>query len=270
MLYTGRGKGALWLSWCALACLVATLAWSAAPPAEAASPLRAGLPRLGLRALPTVDPTPSLPTGRQRLEHAGASLFVYPPLSAPDGRASVVMMLHGMCSDALATCDYCSRAGREGSFLLCPEGNGRCGDRPDWRGSGEDKARFLDGVMATVRATYGPHLRPAGNDILIGFSRGAFVARDVAYARPGRYRGLILIGAALKPDPKRLRASGIRRVVLAAGDYDCARPTMQLAAARLNAGGLESRYVSTGKIWHQLPADLERILRDAIEWVRGG
>ena len=62
----------------------------------------------------------------------------------------------------------------------------------------------------------------------------------------------------------------LRRVVLAAGDYDCARPTMQLAAARLNAGGLESRYVSTGKIWHQLPADLESILRDAIAWIRSG
>ena len=215
-----------------------------------------------------IDATPPLPVERQRLEHRQGSFHLYAPLAPAPAKASVVMMLHGMCSDALATCDFWSRAGREGSFLLCPEGNGRCGDYPDWRGSGEQKARFLDEVMAATRSWYGSHLAPPGDDILIGFSRGAFVARDVAYARPGRYRGLILIGAALKPDPERLRASGIRRVVFAAGEYDCARPTMQLAAALLDAAGLESRYVSTGKIYHQLPADLETILRDAIAWIR--
>jgi predicted esterase len=210
---------------------------------------------------------PPLPTPGQPKRHRGGRYFVYPPLEPTAARASLILMLHGMCSDALATCDFWSRAGREGSFLLCPEGNGRCGDRPDWQGTGEDKAYFLDGVIAAARAAYGPHLAAPGRDILIGFSRGAFVARDVAYARPGRYRGLILIGAALRPDPERLRASGIRRVVLAAGDYDGARPTMQLAAAELDAAGLTSLYVSTGKIWHQLPADLEQILRAAIRWI---
>lgn len=274
-----RSRRLLGLGSCLVgAIVVVASAWLTARPAAAAHRLHRGLPRPTAFLSLGVRPAPPLPTGRQLHQHAGGSFYLYPPWPRADSktprtvsdtpRASIVMMLHGMCSDALATCDYWNRAGREGSFLLCPVGNGRCGEWPDWRGSSEEKAQFLDGVLAATASSYGQHLAPPGGDILIGFSRGAFVARDVAYARPGRYRGLILIGAALKPDPQRLRASGIRRVVLAAGDYDCARPTMQLAAARLNAAGLPSRYVSTGKIWHQLPADLEAILRDAIAWIR--
>jgi predicted esterase len=103
---------------------------------------------------------------------------------------------------------------------------------------------------------------------LIGFSRGAFVARDIAYARPGRWKALIFIGASFIPDAARLKASGIRRVVMAAGDYDGARPTMQRAAALLHASGLPARYISLGPIAHALPRDLERILREALGWVR--
>lgn len=152
--------------------------------------------------------------------------------------------------------------------MVCPTGNGRCGQWADWAGSGETKARHLDQVLAELEEHYRPHLAEPGQDILIGFSRGSFVARDVAYARPGRYRGLIFIGAAFTPDADRLKASGIRRVVFAAGQYDCARPTMQLAAARMNAAGLPSRYVNLGPIYHQLPADLETILRAELAWIR--
>ena len=161
------------------------------------------------------------------------------------------MMLHGMCGEPLASCGYWSDAGRDGSWLLCPAGNVRCGDSWDWRGDGERKARHLDEVSRALQDRYGEHVS-LGDDILIGFSRGAFVARDVAYARPGRYRGLVLIGAALQPDPARFRRSGIKRVVLASGDHDGARPTMLKATARLQRGGVEARFVSTGPIWHQL------------------
>ena len=104
---------------------------------------------------------------------------------------------------------------------------------------------------------------------LVGFSRGAFVARDVIYARPGRYRGVVLIGAALAPDPQRFKDAGIERVVLASGELDGAYKTMRGAETKLRAAGIELRFVSLGKVYHTLPADTRKRMADAMRWVTG-
>lgn len=215
---------------------------------------------------------PPLPTARTLLHTAtGGRVFAYPPLpssAAPAAPAPVVMMLHGMCGDPRLACDFWSDAGREGSWLVCPAGNARCGDWDDWKGTPAEKAASLDQALEALDRAYPTAVVHAGRDVLIGFSRGAFVARDVAYERPGRYRALILIGASMTPDAARLKASGVRRVVMAAGDYDGARPTMQRAARALDAAGLPTRYVSLGPIPHTLPANLADHLRAALAWIR--
>lgn len=213
---------------------------------------------------------PALPAGREtRRTDAGTEIIIYPPSGGlADRRAPVVMMLHGMCGDPLSICEFWNQAGREGSFLVCPGGNVACGGARDWSGSGEVKAAAIDESLAVVDKAYGTFIDHSKGDILIGYSRGAFAARDVVYARPGRFRGLILLGALMRPDAARLKASGIRRVVFAAGEWDMARPAMQRAAAALSGAGLPSRYVSLGKIGHALPDNLETILRDALRWIR--
>lgn len=215
---------------------------------------------------------PALPTSREtRRTDAGTEIIIYPPTHADKAaapRAPVVMMLHGMCGDPLSICEFWNQAGREGSWLVCPGGNVACGGARDWSGSGEVKAAALDESLEVVDKAYGSFIDHSQGDILIGYSRGAFVARDVAYARPGRFRGLILLGALMRPDAARLKASGVRRVVFAAGEWDMARPAMQRSAAALSGAGLPSRYVSLGKIGHALPDHLEAILRDALRWIR--
>ena len=176
-------------------------------------------------------------------------------------------MLHGMCSDPVATCEIGRGAATAVGWFVCPTGNASCGDAADWAGSGETKAAFLDPSLAALDQAYGPFVARQGN-VLIGFSRGAFVARDVAYARPNRWVGLVLLGAATIPDANRLKANGIRRVVLGAGEYDGSRTTMIKAAAVLSRAGLPARFVSLGPIYHALPSDLDRILADALAWVR--
>ena len=262
-----------------------TILWSA----RAARPDHGGVPvassssgRAALRVAPTVGASSSATardsrrvalaaSGPERIAVASqpdASAQVWPARNA-EGAASLNVFLHGMCSQPEPSCAFWSDAGREGSFLVCPAGNGRCGDRPDWRGSGAEKASYLDRVVGAVRARYGDAIAASGDDVLIGFSRGAFVARDVIYERPGIFRGVVLIGAHLDPDPARFLAAGVRRVVMAAGEYDGARPAMQRAAVRMTGAGLPARYVSLGHIGHQLPADLARILAKEIRWVRG-
>lgn len=241
-------------------------------PARRVAPVIATMAALDAAATagrPVREEAAALPKERVDMQlSSGSKLHLYPPLS--EGPAPVVFMLHGMCNDPLATCAYWNRAGREAGWLACPAGNSVCGaaGAPNWTGEGEQKAAHLDRAASALRGTYGAHVAQPGDDILIGFSRGAFVARDVAYARAARYRGLILIGAAMVPDARRLKAAGIRRVVMACGDHDGARPTMVRATALMNAAGLETRFVSTGRIWHQLPPNLEEILREQLAWVR--
>jgi predicted esterase len=262
----------------AISLLLARARISPSPPDRPiAAPIVRAEPAMPL--YPAPSPAPELrspvfsyaPVQLER-ESDGADVIVYPPLRTSskktDRPPSLVVMLHGMCSEARATCDFWSSAGRDGSFLVCPNGNSRCADGdPNWEGSAESKAVSIDQTLAALDRAAG---FPVGgdSDVLIGFSRGAFVARDVIYARPGRWEAVIFLGAALTPDPDRLRAAGIRRVVMAAGEYDGARPTMQRAARKLEASGLPARYVSLGKIYHALPSDLEVILQGAIRWAR--
>ena len=67
----------------------------------------------------------------------------------------------------------------------------------------------------------------------------------------------------------KLKAAGIVRAVMAAGDYDGSRPTMLEADALLKKGGLETRYVSLGKIAHVWPEDFEARMREPIAWAAG-
>ena len=43
---------------------------------------------------------------------------------------------------------------------------------------------------------------------------------------------------------------------------------MTRTASRLAASGIPSKFVSLGPIWHVLPADLGRVMADALAWVR--
>lgn len=108
---------------------------------------------------------------------------------------------------------------------------------------------------------------------MIGWSLGAFAARDILYADVAagaapRFTSLVLIAADVVPDPVKLRKAGIRRVYLTAGDQDGSRGTMKRAADKLAAAGIPARYASLGPIGHWLPDDLDARLAPGIAWVR--
>ena len=194
----------------------------------------------------------------------GASVYVAP--ADADGAAAPnrFAFLHGMCSDAHASCEAVRDLVEPRGALACPTGNGACGGWADWKGEGEEKAAHVDASLDAGWAHLGE--KAEGDQVLIGFSRGAFVARDIAYARPGRYAALVLVGAATIPDAERLKSNGIRKVLLASGDFDPARRTMEKAARELSAAGLPARYVHLGPFGHALPRDLARTLGGALDW----
>jgi predicted esterase len=209
-------------------------------------------------------------TGATELATRVGTTRVVPPAARAKASGSVTTFLHGACMSAEETCARMDPITEDDAWLVCPAGNASCGgDAVDWTGDGEEKAAHLDESVGAALAQLDlPASAEGRSDVLVGFSRGAFVARDVAYARPGRYRGLVLIGAALVPDAEVLHKNGVRRVVLAAGDYDGARRTMVQALAKLCAAGVPTRFVGLGPVWHALPKDSPTRLRDALAWVR--
>ncbi|HVY47637.1 MAG TPA: hypothetical protein VHB21_17225 [Minicystis sp.] len=217
-------------------------------------------------------PPRRVPAREALADERGNAIEIFPPVE-PIARAPLVVVLHATCMQPGPVCARFGRAGRDGSALVCPSGNDACAGEPDWHGAPEAKRAFLERDLALVDARYGASVAAKGG-VLVGWSRGAFAARDildatVARGEPSRFVGLVLIAAAVSHDAARLRRAGIARAVFAAGDLDGARPTMQRAAARLSAAGIPSRYVSLGPIGHWLPQDLEARMRAAIAWAAG-
>lgn len=220
------------------------------------------LPTLPESAAPALEPDTTLLLRTS----SGAEISVLTPhQGAP--RTTAVTMLHGMCSDALATCQTLAPGLGDLGLVVCPHGNGTCGGWADWQGDGATKAAHLDAAFEAVEAAFGDAASPRQRGILVGFSRGAFVARDVLAERPGAFRGAILVGAAFLPDVERFRRSGVESVVLASGDYDGARKTMEAAARRLQAAGIRAKFVRLGPIYHALPARFDLFVRDSIRWI---
>ena len=238
--------------------------WARAEQAPARlPPSRAAVtPAPDAPSLPAPPPLLPFPTQRVTLaDDLKRTIEVYP----------LVVFLHATCMDPRPVCDLVGKSGRDGTFLVCPSGNATCFGAPDWHGTGEVKSAFLTAALDKVEQRLGKYV--AHDDTLIGWSRGAFAARDILYADVAagaapRFTSLVLIAADVTPDPVLLRKAGIRRVFLTAGDQDGSRGTMKRAADKLAAAGIPARYASLGPIGHWLPDDLDARLAPGIAWAR--
>lgn len=193
----------------------------------------------------------------------------YAPADVTSPRPAIVY-LHGMWASPEDSCPLFARAVAPFGFLVCPRGNAPFGDGRMWAGTSADAERQIGAALAAAEALSPGKLDHSGNGTLIGYSNGAYFAAEVACAQRGRWPGLMLMSMKLDLDPARLRAAGVRRVVLAAGDADGARASMQAQAERLVAGGVEARFVSLGRGGHELPSDVDERIGAALSWLRSG
>ncbi|MCC6525708.1 MAG: hypothetical protein IT373_23870 [Polyangiaceae bacterium] len=201
--------------------------------------------------------------GEARAPERRIELFA-PASAGPD--RPLVVMLPGACGEAHPVCERWRASSSARGWLVCPDGPSACEDgEPDWHGDPLAQAAYLDAAVAEARGAYGR--LGSGEDVLMGFSRGAFAARDIALAQPGRWPKLVLVGAALRLDPAAVRAAGIEAVVLAAGELDSAHGSMVGATARLAASGIPARFLGLGPIYHQLPHDFARYVDEALAWL---
>jgi predicted esterase len=195
----------------------------------------------------------------------------YAPMESSTPKPAIVF-LHGMWSSPEDSCESFESAATPFGFLVCPRGNAPLGDSGDlkmWAGTYANAARMIHAALDVAEALAPGKLERRQGGTLLGFSNGAYFAAEVACSEPGRWSGLVLMSMRLDLDPKRLAAAGVKRVVLAAGEQDASRGSMEKLAQRLNGAGVEARFMSLGDVGHAFPKDMGERMSAAIGWVRG-
>lgn len=194
----------------------------------------------------------------------------YAPKDASAARPAIVF-LHGMWASPEDSCEAFESAATPFGFLVCPRANAPLGDSGDlkmWVGTYVDAAQRIHGALDAAEALAPGKLERRQGGTLLGFSNGAYFAAEVACSERGRWSGLVLMSMKLDLDAKRLEAAGVKRVLLAAGERDEARFSMERLARRLDGAGVEARYMSLGDVGHAFPSDMGARMCAAIAWVR--
>jgi len=224
----------------------------------------------GARTKRSASPPPlTFPDGPEILRRSETlpEVHVYPPhrTGAP---APVTVMLHGMCNAPEWECPYFADAVQNTSWLICPRASIRCdGGGAIW--SWKNKAETVEAAVARVRARYPGSLDETTGRTLMGFSLGAIAGMDLAHFGAGRWSSVILIGAKVRPNAALLRRSGVKRLLMVAGEYDMMRSDMFQQTRRLRRQGFRSAFFSLGKIGHAFPSDMNDRVARALAWVHG-
>jgi predicted esterase len=191
----------------------------------------------------------------------------YAPVDATAARPAIVF-LHGMWAGPEEQCGIFERAATPFGFLVCPRGNAPNEKWWMWTGTYATVAPQVHAALDAAGALAPGKLDRSGGGTLIGYSNGAYFAVEVAMAEPGKWTGLVLLSMPLHLDVPRLRAAGVRRILLAAGDRDGARASLQALAERTDAAGLPTRFTSLGPGGHEFPPDMSARMCEAVAWVR--
>jgi pimeloyl-ACP methyl ester carboxylesterase len=173
--------------------------------------------------------------------------------------------LHGVCG---VTTHGCAHFTGGAGWLVCPQAETRCpGGGALWAGSTETKVATIDRALGAARAKWPDSAKfPV---VLVGFSQGAYVAIEAARAEPGRYAGLVLVGANTRAWLGELTASQTPKVALASGAWDMMAPAMRDTVPRLGARKVAARYESLGKVGHTYVSEegTDEVLSSLLKWV---
>jgi predicted esterase len=193
----------------------------------------------------------------------------FAPLDTSAPRPAIVF-LHGMWAGPEEQCAVFEHAATPLGFLVCPRGNARNDRWPMWSGGWANAARQVHAALDAAEAMAPDKLDRSSGGTLIGYSNGAWFAVQEALGERGRWSGLVLLSMQVDLDATKLKAAGVRRVVLAAGEGDMARGSMEAVARATDAAGLPTRFVSLGHGGHAFPEDMSERMHDVIAWVHGG
>ena len=197
--------------------------------------------------------------------------YAYAPANAA-GAKPLTIYLHGICGDPGNGCPYFREGATSASWLLCPSAPTECqGGGGTWAGTVSMQTRAVANAEQQAENLFPNAIDDKSPRVLIGFSQGAYAARNLILAQPGKYRAALFIGADISTTADSFRKAGITRVAFASGRYDMMRKPLEKEAASVKADGFPTRFVDLGAVGHTyVPATNADELRDAITWLEGG
>lgn len=177
------------------------------------------------------------------------------------GPKPVVLYLHGRGGNPLDDCRKWARVASTYGWLVCPQGPvvAENGGRTWATGPGDAK-RIVDATLAALAAKY-PGKVQKRNNILVGFSEGAFVAMQIGLADQRTWNRWLILGAsdaywggevlAAVRDGK----GHLHRVFLLTGENDGVAEATMRVGRTLRQSKVATRVRIVPGLGHEVPRD---------------
>ncbi len=194
------------------------------------------------------------------LELQGKSdVYYYAPTSK--GLKPVIMYLHGRGGHPKEDCKKWARVARDFGWIVCPQGpEDRGGGARSWSNNAEAARQILDSAVAGLRAKHKGRVQTR-NNILIGFSEGAFVAQQVGLKDSQKWSRWLILAASdrywmgdTKKDLEESRQK-LRRVYLLTGENDGVAQNTSRAGDMLRSAKVPVRVKIVKGMGHEVPSD---------------
>jgi predicted esterase len=211
----------------------------------------------------------------QLLEVSNApSAYYYAPLTK--GQKPVIMYLHGRGGNAQEDCRKWAQVARAFGWVVCPQGGeDRGGGTRAWSNSAESGKHITDAVLAALKAKFKGRVQTK-NNVLIGFSEGAFVAQQVGLQDTSKWSKWLILAASDRywgGDVKKTLAeskSKLRRVYLLTGEHDGVMENTKRVGALLTEAKIAVKVNIVPNMGHEVPADKMSMYRRPLTWLSTG
>jgi predicted esterase len=181
----------------------------------------------------------------------------------PNGRGlrPVLMYLHGRGANPQEDCRKWARVARAFGWVVCPQGSeDRGGGSRAWANSADAGQHIMDATITALRAKYKGRVQ-LRNNILIGFSEGAFIAQQVGLKDPRKWSRWLILAASDRywvGEPQKTLEdahSRLRRVFLLTGEHDGVVENTQKAGEMLRDAHVRTRIRIVPNMGHEVPQD---------------
>ncbi len=180
-----------------------------------------------------------------------------------DGKPPRVVFLPGICSNAGAYLWGFPETGRAMGGAIAIDGDKSCGGSKDFRSITSDPSHEEPRILAALAAAGAPIDPP--DVVLVGYSLGATLIENLVKKSPERYPRVVLIGS--PRDPRLDRLGKAKAVATMSCSLDVPG-RMKGAVRMLENAGVASRYFEMPGCTHGNLAEADRVLAEAITWVR--
>ncbi len=190
----------------------------------------------------------------------------------------ILMYLHGRGGNAFEDCRKWARVARQFGWVVCPQGGGETdsGGRT-WGNDADGAKKVIDATVAALKAEYKGRVRTR-NNILIGFSEGAYIAQQVGLRDPAHWNRWLILAANDKywwgdaPQLLETNRAKIRRVYLFTGENDQVAENTRRVGEMLKDAHIRVRVRIAPGLGHEVPADrMITNYRRPLRWLaRGG